>query len=100
MIGDRGRLLRGLKSGENLLLEKPSLVIRPSRRGPSGSELRLDVGVIRRLSPSPACPLLSASRGACSRIVCGGCGFDGDGRLISLFSETLGTANSVSRQVN
>lgn len=92
MMGLRGRLVRGLNRGENLDREKPSLVTSPSRSGPRGSELRLEVGVILlfRLSSDPlASPL--ESRGGRSRTVWCGWGLEGEGRFISLFSDTFGT---------
>ena len=70
MMGLRGRLLRGLNRGLNLERLNPSFVTSPSRSGPSGSELRLEVGVMRRLRLSRA-PLTSplVSRGGLRRTV-------------------------------
>ena len=70
MMGLRGKLLRGLKRGLNLERLNPSLVTRPSSRGPRGSELRLEVGVILRFRFSRA-PLASPleSRGGRRRTV-------------------------------
>ena len=71
MMGLRGILLSGLKSGLNLERLKPSLVISPSKRGPRGSELRLDEVLILRFSTWPLVSELLESRGGRSRTVCG-----------------------------
>ena len=81
---------RGVKSGLNLdrfrFLSPP---ISPSRRGPSGSELRLVVGVTRRSVDSTL--LTTSFRGARTCTPAVGWGLLGEGRLISQFSVTLGT---------